>query len=60
VNDQRAAIAAGLVSAISFLWLTLTAPDYNANLTTVLYADIVAIACLFIAAASRWRRPRAI
>jgi len=42
------------------LWLTLTAPDYNANLTTVLYADIVAIACLFIAAASRWRRPRAI
>jgi len=57
---QRAAIAAGLVSAISFLWLTLTAPDYNANLTTVLYADIVAIACLFIAAASRWRRPRAI
>ncbi len=48
------AILGGLVSATTFLWLALTTSDYNANMTKVIYADLIAIACLLVSAATLW------
>ena len=48
------AILGGLVSAAAFLWLALTTSDYNASMTKVVYADIIAIVCLLIAATTAW------
>lgn len=46
-----AAISAGLISTIAFLVLAWTSPGYNAELTRVVLADIVAIAFLTVAGA---------
>ena len=56
---QAAAIAAGLVSVVSFLWLYGFAGGYGEALRRVALADIAALACLLAAAAllgwQRWR-----
>ena len=54
---QTLAIFGGLVSASAFLWLAMTAPEYNSNLTRVVYADIVAIVALLIAVTVKWFGP---
>ena len=49
------AILGGLVSATAFLWLALTTSEYNTSMTRVLYADVIAIICLLVAAATKWQ-----
>ena len=48
---QPPAIAAGLVSAVSFLGITWWVGDFNTEIHRVVTADIIAIACLAVAAA---------
>jgi len=47
---QAAALAAGLVSTLSFLWIAAATGGYNAALARVVAADLVAVACLAAAA----------
>jgi hypothetical protein len=49
---QWAAVLAGFVSVLSFLWLALATGGYNAQLARVVAADGVALACLLVAAAT--------
>ncbi|MFP5357992.1 MAG: phosphopantetheine adenylyltransferase, partial [Gammaproteobacteria bacterium] len=49
---QLAAVLAGLVSVLSFLWLALATGGYNAQLARVVVADGVALVCLLVAAAA--------
>ncbi len=51
---QNIAILGGLISATAFLWIAVTTSDYNSNMTRVVYADIIAIICLLIAALISW------
>ena len=51
---QAVAILGGLVSTAAFLWLAVTISDYNSSLTKVVYADVIAVVCLLIAASTRW------
>ncbi len=48
---QPAAVVAGLVSVVSFLWLARPAAAINEALARVVIADWVALACLLLAAA---------
>ncbi len=50
---QPLALAAGFVSAGSFLAIALATGDLNEALERVLIADVVALACLVAAAAGR-------
>ncbi len=43
---QPVAIAAGFVSAASFLLIALSGGDYNAALAQVVTADVVVLACI--------------
>ena len=45
---QGYAFAAGLCSVIAFLWLALSAGNYNAALARVLAADVVALLALLV------------
>lgn len=45
-NLQPLALAAGFVSAGSFLVIALTGGDYNTSLARVVTADVIALACL--------------
>ncbi|MFM7627473.1 MAG: phosphopantetheine adenylyltransferase [Gammaproteobacteria bacterium] len=47
---QPAALVAGFVSVVSFLWLAWATGGYNAQLARVVTADLVALACLVVAA----------
>ena len=47
---QPAALIAGFVSVASFLWLAWAAGGYNAAIARVVTADLVALACLVVAA----------
>jgi hypothetical protein len=47
---QIAAVGAGFVSVASFLWLAWSAGGYNAQLSRVVVADVVALVCLLVAA----------
>ncbi len=49
---QAAALVAGLVSVVSFLYLAWSTGGYNAQLGRVFTADIVALICLIIGAAA--------
>jgi hypothetical protein len=58
---QPLALAAGLVSVVSFLWLAWSVGGYNALIGRVVLADWLALACLVVGAVawvrtSRWRR----
>lgn len=53
---QPLAIAAGLASAGAFLALAWATPGYGEAVARVVWADVVAIGCLLLAAALRWRR----
>jgi hypothetical protein len=48
VELRLAALVLGLASALSFLWLTWSIGNYNAQLTRVLVADVVASGCLLL------------
>lgn len=50
---QSIAILAGLISAGSFLWIAFAVGGYNAMLNRVVYADIVALVFLLVAAGLR-------
>jgi len=51
------ALVAGFASVLSFLWLAWTSPGYNALIGRVVVADIVALACLLLAAILQvWNR----
>lgn len=50
---QPAALIAGFASVISFLWLAWPRDAYNANIATVFNVDLLALACLVIAAGAR-------
>lgn len=45
-----AAFVVGLISAGSFIWLAWVVGGYNAHLWRVVLADIIAVACLLVAA----------
>jgi len=47
---QPIAFIAGFASVLSFLWLAWSVGNYNAQIARVFSADIVALACLVIAA----------
>ena len=47
---QPAALVAGFVSVVSFLWLAWATGGYNAQLARVFTADLVALGCLVVAA----------
>jgi hypothetical protein len=47
---QPAALAGGLISVVSFLWLTLATGSYNAQIARIFAADVVALGALVIAA----------
>ena len=51
---QTVAILGGLLSTTAFLWLALSSWDYNESMTKVVYADILAIICLLLAATVEW------
>ena len=55
---HRAALVAGLVSVVSFLWLWLAAPGTNGALDTVARVDGVALALLVVAAIAHARGAR--
>ncbi len=56
---QNLAIVSGLVSTISFLGIALPVGDFNDNLTVVIVADLVALACLVVAAVVKFYLPHA-
>ena len=58
---QVAAVAVGLVSVLSFLYLAWSVGGYNGRVGRVVSADVVALACLLVSAAALWylRRPAA-
>jgi len=45
---QLAALMAGFVSVVSFLWLAWPISAYNAQIYRVFSADVVALACLIV------------
>lgn len=47
---QPLALIAGFVSVLSFLWLAWSTSNYNPQIARVFTADIIALACLIIAA----------
>ncbi|MEM1082413.1 MAG: phosphopantetheine adenylyltransferase [Pseudomonadota bacterium] len=47
---QLLAILAGLISTISFIVLVLWTGGYNESIQRVLYADVLAVVCLLVAA----------
>ncbi|MGH8109798.1 MAG: hypothetical protein ACREO1_13900 [Arenimonas sp.] len=47
---QPLALIAGFVSVLSFLWLAWSTGNYNPQVARVFTADIIALACLLIAA----------
>ena len=49
---QLAALIAGFVSVVSFLWIAWSVGGYNAQVARVVTADIVALVCLVIGAAA--------
>jgi hypothetical protein len=49
---QLAALVAGFVSVLSFLYLAWSTGGYNAQVGRVFAADIVALACLVVGAAA--------
>lgn len=54
---QPAALIAGLVSVVSFLFIALTAEAYNAAILNIVIADVVALVALLVAAACYRFRP---
>lgn len=54
---QPAAMIAGLVSVISFLFIALTAEEHNAAIRNIVIADVVALVALLVAAACYRFRP---
>jgi hypothetical protein len=49
---QPVALIAGFVSVVSFLWIAHSTGGYNVQVGRVFVADVVALACLVIAAAA--------
>jgi hypothetical protein len=47
---QVAALGAGLISVVSFLWLAWSIGGYNAQIARVFAADVVALVCLVVGA----------
>lgn len=50
---QGVALAAGLVSVTTFVWLAWSSGDYNPAIAKVVTADLAALACLLAAIAIR-------
>jgi hypothetical protein len=55
---QLAAFVAGFVSVVSFLFLAWSVGGYNAQVSRVFIADIVAFVCLIVGAAAYAYLPR--
>jgi hypothetical protein len=51
---QAIALVAGFVSVVSFLAIAWSVGGYNAAIGRVVTADLVALACLIIAAVALW------
>ena len=52
---QLIGLLAGLISVVSFIVLAWSVGGYNAQLTTVFRADVIALACLVIGILAWWR-----
>lgn len=52
---QAMAFAVGGISVVSFLWLAVSTGGYNAQITRVVWADVVALVCLGIGGWARWQ-----
>jgi len=52
---QGVALTAGFVSVVSFIFLAWSVGGYNAQLSTVFKADLVALACLVMGGLAWWR-----
>lgn len=50
---QTAAFIAGFASVVSFLWLAWSVGGYNAQISRVVVADVVALVCLVIGGAAQ-------
>jgi hypothetical protein len=56
---QPLALAAGFASVASFLWIAWSVGGYNAAVARIFAADVVALACLVVAAGGwLYLRPR--
>ncbi len=55
---QGLAIVGGLVSVVSFMWLAWSTGGYNEQVSRVVVADVVALACLVACALARVRQAR--
>ncbi|MEO8248671.1 MAG: phosphopantetheine adenylyltransferase [Burkholderiales bacterium] len=49
---QTLAFVAGFASVVSFLWLAWSIGGYNAEVSRIVMADIVALACLVVGASA--------
>ena len=49
---QTAAFIAGFASVVSFLWIAWSVGGYNAQISRVVVADVVALVCLVIGGAA--------
>lgn len=49
---QPAALIAGSISVVSFLWLAWSTGGYNAQIARVVAVDLAALVCLLVAAAA--------
>lgn len=57
---QAIALAAGLISVVSFLWLASSTDNYNAQIARVVTVDVIALASLLVGAGAhiycQWSR----
>ena len=51
---QVIAFVAGFASVLSFLYLAWSVGGYNAQVARVVYADVLALACLIVGAVTLW------
>lgn len=56
VEWRPLALAVGAVSVVSFLAVALLVGDYNAAIARVVWADVLALVLLAVAAVGVWRR----
>jgi len=50
---QMLALAGGIISVVSFLWLAAGTANYNAHISRVFLVDVVVLACLIVGAIAR-------
>ncbi|CAH0352863.1 hypothetical protein AQB9606_02857 [Aquabacterium sp. CECT 9606] len=52
---QAMALPVGGISVVSFLWLAVSTGGYNAQITRVVWFDLLALVCLVVGGCACWR-----